>query len=71
MERPTKREREMILRFLDSLAADPWKGGDYQEQDEAGRPVQIRLVGRFALTYWADHAVKEVKVTKIEKADRS
>ena len=27
--------------------------------------------GDYALTYWADHAVNEVKVTKIEKADRS
>jgi hypothetical protein len=32
--------------------------------------VQIKIIGDYALTYWADHPVKEVKVTKIELADR-
>jgi hypothetical protein len=58
------------LKFLEALADDPSKRGDYQERDDVGRAVQIKVVGKFALTYWADHAVKEIKVTKIEKADR-
>ena len=43
--------------------------GDYEETDEVGRPVQIKVVGFYALTYWADHAVSEIKVIKVEKAD--
>jgi hypothetical protein len=35
-----------------------------------GNPVQIKIIGDYALTFWADHAVKEVKVTRIERADR-
>ena len=70
LDRPSKRDRELILKFLEALADDPSRRGDYQERDDVGRPVQIKVVGKFALTYWADHAVKEVKVTKIEKADR-
>lgn len=70
LERPARRERERILAFLESLADNPGKTGDYEERDEAGRPVQIKIVGDYALTYWADHAVKEVKVTKIETADQ-
>lgn len=52
------------------MASDPLKTGDYEERDEIGRPVAIKIVGEYALTYWADHAVKEIKVTRIEKADR-
>jgi len=70
MKSPPRAERERILSFLESLANHPELSGDYAEHDDAGRSVQIKIVGDFALTYWADHAVKEVKVTKIEKADR-
>jgi hypothetical protein len=64
------RDREAILRFLEGLAENPFRLGDYQESDQMGRPLQIKIVGKLAFTYWADHAVQEVKVTKIEKADR-
>jgi hypothetical protein len=55
--------------FLDRLSENPGLTGDYQETDDIGRTVQIKILGDFALTYWADHAVREVKVVKIEKAD--
>lgn len=70
LQRPAPREREQILAFLESLADNPFKPGDYEERDDVDRPLRIKIVGNYALTYWADHAVKEVKVTKIEKADR-
>jgi mRNA-degrading endonuclease RelE of RelBE toxin-antitoxin system len=70
LERPSRRQRDQILRFLQILADDPTKPGDYEERDDIGRPIQIKIVGDFALTYWADHAVREVKVIQIEKADR-
>ena len=69
IERPNKGERHRILAFIESLANNPERIGDYTEYDDASRPVQIKIVGDYALTYWVDHAVKEVKVTKIEKAD--
>ena len=70
MKRPSRVERDRILSFLESLASDPGRSGNYTEHGDARRSVQIKIVGDFALTNWADHAVKEVKVTKIEKADR-
>ncbi|MEP6664052.1 MAG: hypothetical protein ABJC04_10345 [Verrucomicrobiota bacterium] len=70
LDRPTPGQRQKILTFLEGLAHDPNRKGDYEERDEVGRPVQIKIVGDFALTFWADHAVKEVKITRIEKADR-
>jgi hypothetical protein len=71
LTRPPRRDRDRILRFLDDLARDPGRKGDYEERDNVGRPVQIKVIGKYALTYCTDHAVKEVKVTKIEFADRN
>ncbi len=71
IEPPSRGDLDLILAFLESLAGNPGKPGDYEERDEIGRPVQIKIVGSHSLTYWADHAVKEIKVTKIEKADRA
>ena len=65
LERPTRLNRESILSFLESLALNPQRWGDYEDRDEVGRPVQIKIIGDYALTFWADHAVKEIKVTKI------
>jgi hypothetical protein len=69
LPRLSRPDREKILIFLESLAHDPSKPGDFEERDEVGRPVQIKLVGSYALTFWADHAVKEIKVVNVEKAD--
>ena len=70
LARPTPQDREKMLSFLESLAKDPNKAGDFEEHDDIGRPVQTKIIGNYALTYWADHAVKEIKVVKVEKADR-
>ena len=69
LERPSRQDRDAILSFLESLEADPTKRGDYSERDDSGRTVWIKVIGKYALTFWADHAVCEVKVTRIEKAD--
>jgi len=67
--KPPPRERALILAFLDQLQFNPNRPGDYEETDSVGRRIQIKIIGKYALTYWADHAVKEVKVTNIELAD--
>jgi len=69
LDKPGRRERAQILRFLDDLAADPFQEGDFQDRDDDGRIVQIKIIARFALTFWADHAAKEVRVTQVTEAD--
>ena len=69
LQRPVRSERDKILSFLESLSNDPFKLGDYEERDDIGHSVQIKIIGDHALTYWADHAVKEVKVVRFEKAE--
>lgn len=69
MEALSRAERERIGRFIDSLAADPFKVGDYSEFDETGRSIQIRVIGRSAIAYWSDHPVQEVRIVDVVKAD--
>ena len=63
-------QRNSVVAFIDSLSGDPNKTGDYSEHDEAGRQLEIKVIGSFAITYWADHAVAEVKVVDVRRADR-
>lgn len=62
--------RELVMRFIRSLADNPNALGDFKETDNAGRIVQVKIIGRYAVTFWADHAVSEVKVTHIKSADK-
>ena len=63
------RNRRGIENFVDSLSGNPFKSGDYAETDAAGRPIQIKILGNFAVAFWADHVVKEIKVVAIVRAD--
>lgn len=63
-------QREKIMGFIRSLAQNHSTLGDFSEQDEAGRTVQVKIIGRYAVTYWVDHAVSEIKVTHIKPADQ-
>ncbi len=62
------RDRERILAFVRHLANDPYTHSDFEDSYEIGRPLEVKLVGSYAVTYWADHAVKEVKVVNVEPA---
>ena len=62
-------ERKRVAAFIDSLAREPLQRGDYREKDDTRREIEIKIIGRHAVTYWADHAVAEVKVTDIRDAD--
>jgi len=53
-------QHRMVMRFVASLAANPFVAGDFSEKDDVGRTVQVKVVGRFAVTFWADHAVSEI-----------
>ncbi len=67
--KPGARERCRILSFLDALAVNPFAEGDFQQKDGVARIVQVKIIGSYALTFWADHAAREVKVTEIVRAD--
>ena len=51
-------QRSRIARFIGSLTSDPSQSGDYAEQDDTQRQIEIKVIGQYAVTYWADHAVR-------------
>jgi hypothetical protein len=67
----SRSHREVMLSFIESLPANPFRAGDFTETDQAGRPCQVILLGKYALYFWADHAAKEIRVIDLIDADRT
>ena len=65
----SSRDQERVWDFVESLANDPFREGDATTPDEHGRIVQVKMLGRLVLFYWADHAAKEVRVVDLANAD--
>ena len=54
-------EQDQLLTPLRTLGRDPYQRGDFTERNRSGRDIEVLVFGRFAILYWADHAVKEMK----------
>ena len=63
----SKRERKVLPDFFDRLAANPFLESDWLIDDATGRTHYCQPVGKHLVTYWADHAIREVKVVKLER----
>mgnify|MGYP005854586897 FL=1 len=63
------RKRKMLRTFVHELSSDPFNQGDFTEIDDTGRQTCTKLVDDFAVSYYPDHAVKEIKVFQIAFAD--
>jgi hypothetical protein len=63
-------ERDLMLGLIRLLGKDPSRRGDFAERDSNGREIEVLIFRRYAILYWTDHAVKELKVTEIRFADR-
>lgn len=55
-----------MLSLLERMARAPFEEPDLVEVGPSGRRYGIRVYYRLPVTYWVDHAVKEIKVVKIE-----
>ena len=63
------RDQERFCDFVESLADDPFRAGDATTLDEHGRVIQVKMLGRLVLYFWADHAAKEVRVVDLADSD--
>ncbi|MEO5913826.1 MAG: hypothetical protein ABIS50_06310 [Luteolibacter sp.] len=63
--------RRLVTAFIDALAAEPFTEGDYSLPDATGRNLHIKVLGSYAVTFWADHPAREIKITDIRSADRA
>ena len=40
-----------------------------QNHDGVGRALEVKIIGAHAVTFWADHAAKEIKVIQVQLTD--
>lgn len=58
--------RQSVLSFIKGLSQFAHLGGDFEVSDpEARRSFQVTTVAGFAITWWIDAPVSEVKVVDI------
>ena len=55
-----------IEQWVNRIERTPSAPGDYTEQDEDHRELQVVVLTRVAIAYWPDHATQEVRVARIE-----
>jgi hypothetical protein len=61
--------RDRIMKFIRQLGENPFQRGDYQDKDEAGNEIQVKIISDYAISYWPDHAVREIKIVNVQPAD--
>ncbi len=62
----TKSERQSLVDFFTVLSNNPSMTSDFQAKDSSGRPIYLKKYKKWIITFWADHAVKEVRILNIE-----
>lgn len=62
-------QRAQLLPAFDLLARQPHQKGDYREAGASGRIYEIKLVDETLVTWWTDHAAKEVRIVRIESVE--
>jgi hypothetical protein len=60
-----RREQYRLADVCRRLAAQPHREGDYATTDHTGRLVQNLLLDDWVITFWADHAMKELRITEV------
>jgi len=63
----TKPKQRRLITLLFRIADYPNQLGDYQSSDDTGRYVQHLMIGDLLVSYWADHAGKELRIVEIEE----
>ncbi len=57
--------KRAIEKYIDYLSDNPFDEGDFTESDRNGRDVHCKVIRDFALSFYPDHAVKELKVIEL------
>lgn len=60
------KRRERLLHFITDLQNIAVEGGDFTLIDpETNRPFQVSILVGFAITWWIDEPVREVKIVDL------
>lgn len=61
-------QRKLAL-ILDNVKKTPFRQGDLQENDTQGRINEVIVAGDWLVTYWPDHAVRELRIVRLERVE--
>ena len=64
----SSRQRWEFVKIFRSLASNPNQRGELSFRDSKGRKIQKRRFGLWLISYWPDHAVKEVRIVGVQPA---
>jgi hypothetical protein len=62
-------QKRKIIDSMRGLEQNPFVPGDFTDRDASLRVREIKVIGDYAVTYWADHPAKAVMIVDIQKAD--
>lgn len=57
--------RRRTIDQIARIAENPFTLGNFEVIDSHGRKNQIVVTANVTITYWADHAVKEVRILHV------
>lgn len=60
-------ERRRLLAVFEQLARYPFLAGDHRWIGADGRTNEVLDAEAFVVTYWSDHAVRNVRILAIER----
>jgi len=63
-------KRRHVLDQIERLAENPSTQGDFEVIDSQRRTNQIVVFSGIAITFWSDHAVKELRVVAVTSFGR-
>lgn len=63
------KRRAKLLRFFDRVTHDPFQSGDYSEAGATGRVYELKLIDDVLVSWWVDHAAREIRIVRIESVD--
>lgn len=62
-------QKRAMLDFLNQLQENPFIRGDFKKCLGV-RDLEVKVIGRHAVYFYADHAAKEVKVVELLRSDQ-
>ena len=54
---------------FESLAKHPFTVGDFEETSPAGRKYQVKVFDDLIVTFWVDHAARELSIVECAVVD--
>jgi hypothetical protein len=65
----TDRVRRKAEMAFESLAKHPFTVGDFEETSPAGRKYQVKVFDDLIVTFWVDHAARELSIVECAVVD--